>query len=90
MKGKPQTSDEVGDENHPLPFLGEGMARPGSGARQATSAGMYPAARSSWMVSSMTLDATHLPFSSASAIAGEKCGHGERLEAKEQIWALEL
>ena len=37
------------------------------------------------MVSSVTLEDTHLPFSSASAIAGEKCERRESLEAQELI-----
>lgn len=91
VQREPHTSDEVGNENDPLPRLGVGARWSFSDGRVATLAGMYPTLRSSRMVPSMTMEPARCPFKVASAMAGKgSFGHERGEWIEDWIWALEL
>ena len=61
MEGKPQSADEVGEENHPFVRFRGGTICPAAGSRCAISTAKYPAPRSFLMSPSVTEETIHLP-----------------------------
>jgi hypothetical protein len=83
VQGESQTSDEVRDEDDPLPRLGSGDALARLRGPADGVGGVYPTVLSSSMVASVTLEATHFPFRSASAIVAGSGG-------LERVFGLEM
>ena len=77
MKGKPQSAEEMRDENYPLIRLWCGDDLLFGREPMAISLARYPASRSSLMFFSMTEEAIHLPCAPDPDMAGVISGSRE-------------